>query len=75
MEQGITSGTSATTFAPDATVTRAQTVTFLWRQAGAPVVNYAMSFTDVDANAYYGEAVRWAVSDGWNYLPAPVILP
>lgn len=64
VEQGITSGTSATTFAPDATVTRAQTVTFLWRQAGAPVVNYAMSFTDVDANAYYGEAVRWAVSEG-----------
>lgn len=64
VEQGITSGTSATTFAPDDTVTRAQTVTFLWRQAGAPVVNYAMSFTDVDANAYYGEAVRWAVSEG-----------
>lgn len=64
VEQGITSGTSATTFAPDATVTRAQTVTFLWRQAGAPVVNYAMSFTDVDTNAYYGEAVRWAVSEG-----------
>lgn len=64
VEQGITSGTSANTFAPDATVTRAQTVTFLWRQAGAPVVNYAMSFTDVDASAYYGEAVRWAVSEG-----------
>lgn len=64
VEQGITSGTSATTFAPDSTVTRAQTVTFLWRQAGAPVVNYAMSFTDVDAKAYYGEAVRWAVSEG-----------
>ena len=64
VEQGITSGTSATTFAPDATVTRAQTVTFLWRQAGAPVVDYAMSFTDVDTNTYYGEAVRWAVSEG-----------
>lgn len=64
VEQGITSGTNATTFAPDAAVTRGQTVTFLWRQAGAPVVNYAMSFTDVDANAYYAEAVRWAVSEG-----------
>ena len=63
-EQGITSGTSATTFAPDATVTRSQTVTFLWRQAGSPVVNYAMSFTDVPADAYYAEAVRWAVSEG-----------
>lgn len=64
VEEGITSGTSATTFSPDVTCTRAQTVTFLWRQAGAPVVNYAMSFTDVDANAYYAEAVRWAVSEG-----------
>lgn len=64
VEQGITSGTSATTFAPDAVCTRAQTVTFLWRQAGTPVVNYAMSFADVDASAYYGEAVRWAVSEG-----------
>ena len=64
VEQGITSGTSATTFSPDATVTRGQTVTFLWRQAGSPVVNYAMSFADVDAGAYYAEAVRWAVSEG-----------
>lgn len=62
-EQGITSGTSATTFAPDATVTRGQTVTFLWRQAGSPVADYAMSFTDVPTDAYYAEAVRWAVSE------------
>ena len=64
VENGVTEGTSATTFSPDAVCTRAQTVTFLWRQAGAPVVNYAISFTDVDANAYYVEAVRWAVSEG-----------
>lgn len=64
VEQGITAGTGATTFAPDATVTRSQTVTFLWRAAGEPVVNYAMSFTDVAADAYYAEAVRWAVSEG-----------
>lgn len=64
VEQGITEGTSATNFNPDAVCTRAQTVTFLWRQAGAPVVNYAMSFTDVAADAYYTEAVRWAVSEG-----------
>jgi len=64
VEQGITSGTSATTFSPDATVTRGQTVTFLWRANGSPVVDYAMSFTDVDANAYYAGAVRWAVSEG-----------
>ena len=64
VENGVTEGTSATTFSPDAVCTRAQTVTFLWRQAGSPVVNYAISFTDVDANAYYAEAVRWAVSEG-----------
>ena len=64
VEQGITSGTSATTFSPDATVNRGQTVPFLWRANGSPVVDYAMSFTDVDANAYYAGAVRWAVSEG-----------
>lgn len=63
-EKGITSGTSATTFSPDAVLTRGQTVTFLWRANGSPVVNYAMNFTDVDGSAYYGEAVRWAVSEG-----------
>ena len=63
-EKGITSGTSATTFSPDAVLTRGQTVTFLWRANGSPVVNYAMNFADVDGSAYYGEAVRWAVSEG-----------
>ena len=63
VENGITNGTSATTFGPDITVSRGQTVTFLWRQAGSPVVNYAMSFTDVNTDAYYAEAVRWAVSE------------
>lgn len=62
--QGITAGTSATTFSPDATVTRSQTMTFLWRQAGSPVVNYSMPFADVAGDAYYVEAVRWAVSEG-----------
>ena len=64
VDKGITSGTSATTFSPDATVNCGQTVTFLWRANGSPVVDYAMSFTDVDANAYYAGAVRWAVSEG-----------
>ena len=63
-EQGITSGTSDATFSPDAVLTRGQTVTFLWRAGGSPVVNYAMNFADVDGSAYYGEAVRWAVSEG-----------
>ncbi len=64
VEKGITGGTSAATFSPDDACTRAQMVTFLWRAAGSPVVNYAMSFTDVPADAYYAEAVRWAVSQG-----------
>lgn len=63
VEQGITSGTSATTFAPDATVTRAQTVTFLYRAAGSPAVSGG-SFADVSADAYYTDAVAWAVSEG-----------
>lgn len=62
VEQGITSGTSATTFAPDATVTRAQTVTFLYRAAGSPAVTGG-SFADVAADAYYAAAVAWAVSE------------
>ena len=64
VEQGITSGTSATTFSPDATVNRGQTVTFLWRANGSPKADRANPFTDVDANAYYAGAVRWAVSEG-----------
>ena len=64
VEKGITGGTTAATFSPDEACTRAQMVTFLWRAAGSPVVNYAMSFTDVPADAYYAEAVRWAVSQG-----------
>ena len=64
VEKGITGGTTAATFSPDDACTRAQMVTFLWRAAGSPVVNYAMSFTDVPADAYYAEAVRWAVSQG-----------
>ena len=64
VDKGITSGTSANTFSPDASCTRAQMVTFLWRANASPVVNYAMDFTDVAADAYYAEAVRWAVSEG-----------
>ena len=62
VEQGITSGTSATTFAPDATVTRAQTVTFLYRAAGSPAET-GNSFADVAADTYYADAVAWAVSE------------
>mgnify|MGYP001534647453 CR=1 FL=1 len=64
VDKGITSGTSANTFSPDASCTRAQMVTFLWRANASPVVNYAMDFTDVAADAHYAEAVRLAVSEG-----------
>ena len=61
VEKGVTSGTSATTFSPDATVTRGQTVTFLYRNAVSPEVSGTMPFTDVEADAYYAKAVQWAV--------------
>ena len=63
-EQGITSGTDAVHFSPSAPCTRAQIVTFLWRAAGSPVVNYATDLSDVAGDAYYAEAVRWALSEG-----------
>lgn len=62
-EKGITSGTTATTFSPNATLTRSQTVTFLWRANGSPAVSGG-SFGDVAADAYYANAVAWAVSEG-----------
>ena len=63
-ENGITGGVGNSLFAPNQPCTRAQIVTFLWRAAGSPVVNYLMPFTDVDESAYYAEAVRWAASTG-----------
>lgn len=64
VQQGITSGTSATTFSPDEVVTRGQTVTFLYRAAGSPVVVENNPFTDVEPDAYYAQAVLWAFSKG-----------
>lgn len=63
-EKGITGGVGNSLFAPNQPCNRAQIVTFLWRAAGSPVVNYLMPFTDVDEGAYYAEAVRWAASTG-----------
>ena len=63
-ENGITGGVGNSLFAPNQPCNRAQIVTFLWRAAGSPVVNYLMPFTDVDEGAYYAEAVRWAASCG-----------
>ena len=64
VENGITNGTTATTFSPNAPVTRAQMVTFLWRAHGAPRADGANPFTDVSSNAYYYDAVLWAVANG-----------
>ena len=64
VENGITNGKGNGLFGSNDPCTRAQIVTFLWRAAGSPVVNYLMPFTDVDEGAYYAEAVRWAASTG-----------
>ena len=61
VENGITVGTSATTFSPELTCSRAHIVTFLWRAANSPSAKTANPFTDVAADAYYIDAVLWAV--------------
>ena len=60
IENGITKGTSDTMFSPDATCSRAQIVTFLWRAGGSPVASGNSAFTDVASDAYYAAAVIWA---------------
>ncbi len=60
----IMEGVAKGRFGVNDSTTRAMIVTMLWRLAGEPVVNYAMPFTDVEADAYYTEAVRWAASEG-----------
>lgn len=61
VEKGITKGTTDTTFSPDKTCTRAQIVTFQFRAAGSPVNGAKNPFTDVASDAYYANAVLWAV--------------
>ena len=63
IENGITVGTSATTFSPDADCTRAQIVTFLWRAEKSPAAGSSNPFTDVASGAYYADAVLWAVKE------------
>ena len=60
----ITTGTSDTTFSPDADCTRAQIVTFLWRAQSTPTAGTGNPFKDVAADAYYADAVLWAVGNG-----------
>lgn len=61
VENGVTVGTSATTFSPNATCSRAQIVTFLWRAQKSPAAGSANPFDDVADSAYYADAVQWAV--------------
>ena len=64
VENGITVGTTAATFDPNATCSRAQIVTFLWRAQASPAADTANPFADVANEAYYGNAVLWAVENG-----------
>lgn len=64
-ENGVTYGTSATTFSPDVIVSRAQMVTFLWRAHGSPAPRSSVNpFTDITSDMYYYDAVLWAVENG-----------
>lgn len=70
VENNITSGTSATTFSPDQTCTRAQIATFIWRAKGSPEPGDAYNYTasDIPENAYYAAAVRWLVAPNYRFL-------
>ena len=63
VENGITKGTTSTTFSPYQNCSRAQIVTFLWRSQNSPAAGTANPFTDVKASAYYADAVLWAVKE------------
>ena len=64
VENGVTTGISASRFDPDGICTRAQAVTFLWRAAGSPAAKSAvMPFADVKVGSYYYDAVLWAVKE------------
>jgi uncharacterized repeat protein (TIGR02543 family) len=63
VENGITKGTSDTTFSPNMTCSRAQIVTFLWRSEKSPAAGTANPFADVKSTAYYADAVLWAVRE------------
>ena len=63
VENGITKGTSNTTFSPNMTCSRAQIVAFLWRSEKSPAAGTANPFADVKSTAYYADAVLWAVKE------------
>jgi len=64
VEKGITNGATATTFNPTGVTNRAQAVTFLWRYLDKPEATGSNSFTDVEAEAWYEDAINWAVDNG-----------
>lgn len=64
VEKGITNGTSTNTFSPNSPCTRGEIVTFLWRANGSPKVNATNIFADVNPDAFYYDAVLWAVANG-----------
>ncbi len=64
VEKGITKGAAETTFDPDGTVNRGQTVTFIYRAAGGEPVDSEINFKDLDPGQYYMDAVKWAVANG-----------
>ena len=64
VSEGITNGTSKTTFSPSKTCNRAEIVTFLWNQAGKPSVSASNPFKDVKSSDWYYKAVQWAVKKG-----------
>lgn len=63
-EHGLMTGTGDAIFSPGVTTTRSMIATILWRMEGSPAVDYAMTFDDVVSDSWYGEAVRWAASEG-----------
>ena len=63
VENGITKGTTATTFRPDQICTRGQIMTFLWRYLGEPAPKGANPFADVAADAYYADAIAWGAEN------------
>lgn len=63
-EQRLMVGTGGSQFSPEGSLTWAMLVSVLWRQAGSPVVDYLMQFSDVPEGRWYSEAVRWSASEG-----------
>lgn len=64
VENGVTDGTSSTTFSPDKTVNRAEVITFLWKYDGKPAATGNEQFTDVNNNDWFSEAVKWGYANG-----------